>query len=201
MTEKSSELTVNDLYLLCKTLKKEGHGDKIVNIGYDSNCVYTTLGLYSKIKIIDNDVFIDEYDYYYHDRCGIKKENCVDNYLKKFGDVEMTEKTTEMIDKEIEKVTVKFDCVEDIIGRLALETGRKYLVHRELRTFNWFVNFMIFGARKEKAVDDFDLKFKNEYDNFRLNNTNTSDDLYKWACLYYIYCKTWQETDEYKRIM
>ena len=89
----------------------------------------------------------------------------------------MTEKTTEMIDKEIEKVTVKFDCVEDIIGRLALENGRKYLVHRELRTVNWFVGFMIFGARKEEAVDDFDLKFKNEYDNFRLNNTNTSERL------------------------
>lgn len=106
----------------------------------------------------------------------------------------MTEKTTEMIDKEIEKVTVKFDCVEDIIGRLALENGRKYFVHRELRTFNWFVNFMIFGARIKQAVDDFDLKFKNEYDNFRLNNTNTSDDLYKWACLYYIYLEMKKNT-------
>lgn len=111
----------------------------------------------------------------------------------------MTEKTTEMIDKEIEKVMNKFESVEDIIGRIADENGRHGLVHRELRTFTWFVAFMIFS--KVESEDDYDMKFKREYDNFRLgNDVSSADDLFKWACLYRIYNEKWYETDEYKHL-
>jgi len=116
------------------------------------------------------------------------------------GDGTMTGKTTEMIDEEIQKVMNQFECVEDIIGRLADEGGRNYLVHRELRSFTWFVTYMIF-AKEEELSDEFDLKFKKEYGNFCLNSDGDSAyDLYKWACLYWIYNKKWEETDEYKEL-
>ena len=112
----------------------------------------------------------------------------------------MTDKTIEMIDKEIKKVMNMFDSVEDIIGRIADENGRARLVHRELQTFTWFVSFMIF-SKVETINDEFDFKFKKEYSNFRLDDDCTSaDDLFKWACLYYIYNEKWYETDEYKKL-
>lgn len=112
----------------------------------------------------------------------------------------MSKKTTEMIDEEIQKVMNEFECVEDIIGRLADEGGRHYLVHRELRSFAWFVSFMIF-TKEEEISDEFDLKFKKEYGNFCLGSDGDSAyDLYKWACLYWIYNKEWEKTDEYKEL-
>ena len=114
--------------------------------------------------------------------------------------IKMTEKTTEMIDEEIAEVMNEFECVEEIIGRLADEGGRKYLVHRELRSFAWFVGFMIF-AKEEEISDYFNLKFKKEYDNFRTSSEGDSAyDLFKWACLYWIYNKEWEKTDEYKEL-
>lgn len=108
-------------------------------------------------------------------------------------------KTTEMIDEEIAEVMNKFDSVEEIIGRLADEGGRKYLVHRELRSFTWFVAYMIWGKLDE--LKGYDLEFKKEYDNFRTSNEGDSAyDLFKWACLYWIYNKRWQQTDEYKEL-
>ena len=86
MTEKSIKLTVNLLYLLCATLKKEGHGDKVVNVGYDSNYVYTNMGLYSELNIDENEVWIDEYDHY-DIHSGYRADNCVEDYLKKYGEV------------------------------------------------------------------------------------------------------------------
>lgn len=112
----------------------------------------------------------------------------------------MTEKTTEMIDKEITEVMNQFECVEDIIGRIAIKNGRHGLVHRELRTFTWFVGYMIFGRESDEVEDDFDTKFKKEYDNFRLGDNGDAYNLYKWACLYWIYDKKWEETDEYKEL-
>ena len=112
----------------------------------------------------------------------------------------MTVKTTEEIDKEIQQVMNQFDNVEDIIGQLAAESGRNRLVHRELRTFTWFVHFIIFSKAEENA-EDFDLKFKRTYDNFRLgDDIDNAYDLYKWACLYYIYNKEFEKTDEYKKL-
>lgn len=112
----------------------------------------------------------------------------------------MEVKTTEMIDKEIEEVEKQFNSVEEIIGRLACETGRHRLVHRELRTFTWFVGFMIF-SKTEPSNDDYDCKFKKAYDNFRLgDDTTDAEDLFKWACLYWIYNQNWFETDEYKKL-
>ena len=86
--EKSVKLTVDDLLLLCKTLKKQGHGHKVVYVGYDSNYVYTCMSLYSQIAIEDDCVWIDEYDWYYHDRKKIKDKNCIEMYLKNNGDGE-----------------------------------------------------------------------------------------------------------------
>lgn len=112
----------------------------------------------------------------------------------------MTVKTTEEIDKEIQQVMNKFDNVEDIIGQLAAESGRNKLVHRELRTFTGFVGFMIFSKAEENA-EDFDLKFKKTYDNFKLGKeVDNAYDLYKWACLYYIYNKEFEKTDESKEL-
>lgn len=108
-------------------------------------------------------------------------------------------KSTEIIDKEIENVKKQFDNVESIIGELACETGRHRLVHRELRTFTWFVGFMIF-SRAEEGASDYDLKFKKEYVNFRLGEGSDAEDLYKWACLYWIYCNNWFESEEYKKL-
>ena len=112
----------------------------------------------------------------------------------------MSAKTTEQIDKEIQEVMNKFENVECIIGQLAGENGRNRLVHRELRDFAWFVSFMIF-SKAEKGADDFDVKFKREYDNFRLGeDRDNAYDLYKWACLYWIYNKELEKTDEYKQL-
>ena len=106
-------------------------------------------------------------------------------------------KTTEEIDKEIEQVKEQFDSVEEIIGELAAENGRCRLVHRELRTFTWFVAFMIFSRAEEDGYES-DFKFKQEYDNFRLGNESSdAEDLFKWACLYYIY-NQWFEYREGK---
>ena len=105
----------------------------------------------------------------------------------------MTKKTTEMIDKEIQEVMNEFECVEEIIGRLADENGRQYLVHRELRDFTSFIAYMIWG--KLEKLEGYDLEFKKEYDNFRTSDVGDSAyDLYKWACLYWIYNKKWEET-------
>ena len=94
----------------------------------------------------------------------------------------------------------RFNNVEQIIGQLASESGRNHLVHRELRSFTWFVGMMIF-SRVSELADDFDKQFKKEYDNFRLGkNTDNADDLFKWACLYWIYNKEWEKTDEYKEV-
>lgn len=110
----------------------------------------------------------------------------------------MTEKTTEMIDKEIAEVMNQFESVEDIIGELANLKNRTYLVHRELRSFTWFVALMIWGKCSD---DEFDLNFKKEYDNFCTSSDGDSAyDLFKWACLYWIYNKRWQQTDEYKEL-
>ena len=111
----------------------------------------------------------------------------------------MTIKTTEEIDKEIEEVQNRFENVEEIIGQLAMEGGRHRLVHRELRSFTWFVGMMIFSKASE-LKDEFDSNFKKTYDNFRLGDGSDAEDLFKWACLYYIYNKKWEETDEYKEI-
>ena len=112
----------------------------------------------------------------------------------------MRVKTTEEIDKEIQQVMNQFDNVEEIIGQLAAESGRNRLVHRELRTFTWFVGFMIF-SRAEETIDDFDLRFKKTYNNFRLGDEiDNAYDLYKWACLYYIYNKEFEKTDEYNEL-
>lgn len=112
----------------------------------------------------------------------------------------MSAKTTEQIDKEIQDVMNKFENVECIIGQLAGENGRNRLVHRELRDFTWFVFFMIF-SNVEKDADDFGIRFKRKYDNFRLgDDTDNAYDLYKWACLYWIYNKEWEKTYEYKRL-
>ena len=111
----------------------------------------------------------------------------------------MTEKTTEMIDEEILMVMNKFECVEDIIGRLADENCRKYLVHRELRSFTYFIAYMIWGKLDE--LEGYDLEFKKEYNNFHTSDDGDSAyDLYKWACLYWIYNKKWEKTDEYKEL-
>ena len=48
------------------------------------------------------------------------------------------------------------ESVEEIIGEIADENGRHRLVHRELRTFTWFVSFMIFS--KIESEDDYDMK-------------------------------------------
>lgn len=104
----------------------------------------------------------------------------------------MTEKTTEEIDKEIEEVKNRFNSVEEIIGQLASESGRNHLVHRELRTFTWFVGMMIFSKISEIS-DEFDSNFKKTYDNFRLGEGSNADDLFKWACLYWIYNKEWEK--------
>ena len=110
-------------------------------------------------------------------------------------------KTTEEIDKEIEQVKEQFDSVEEIIGELAAENGRHRLVHRELRTFTWFVAFMIFSRAEEDGYES-DLKFKQEYGNFRLGNESSdAEDLFKWACLYWIYNKEFEKTDEYNELM
>ena len=112
----------------------------------------------------------------------------------------MIVKSTETIDKEIEIVKKQFGNVESIIGELACKTGRHRLVHRELRTFTWFVGFMIF-SRAEEGATNYDLGFKKEYDNFRLgDDTSDADDLLKWACLYWIYCNNWFESEEYKKL-
>ena len=111
----------------------------------------------------------------------------------------MTVKTTDEIDKEIEKVQNQFDNVEEIIGQIAMEMGRHRLVHRELRTFTWFVGMMIFSKISE-LNDEFDSNFKKTYDAFRLGEGSDADDLFKWACLYWIYNKEWEKTDEYKEI-
>ena len=105
----------------------------------------------------------------------------------------MTKKTTEMIDKEIQEVMNEFECVEEIIGRLADENGRQYLVHRELRDFTSFIAYMIWG--KLEKLEGYDLEFKKEYNDFRTSDVGDSAyDLYKWACLYWIYNKKWEET-------
>ena len=108
-------------------------------------------------------------------------------------------KTTEMIDDEIDTVKCMFGSVEEIIGELADENGRKYLVHRELRTFSWFVGYMIFAKWEE--LDGYELEFKKEYDSFRTSNEGDSaEDLFDWACLYWIYNEKWKQTDEYKKL-
>ena len=102
----------------------------------------------------------------------------------------MTEKTTETINKEIEQIQKEFNNVEEILGYTADKNGRKHLIHRELRTFSWFVNFMIFS----KEGDEFDNRFKREYNNFQLDkNVTSKEELFKWACLYYIYDKQWDK--------
>ena len=111
----------------------------------------------------------------------------------------MTVKTTEEIDKEIEEVKNQFNNVEEIIWQLANEGGRHRLVHRELRSFTWFVGMMIFSKISE-LNDEFDSNFKKTYDNFRLGDGSDADDLFKWACLYWIYNKEWEKTEEYKEI-
>ena len=112
----------------------------------------------------------------------------------------MIVKTTEQINEEIEEVKKQFNSVEEIIGRLACEMGRHRLVHRELRTFTWFVGFMIF-SRTEPNNEDYDCKFKKAYNNFKLDDDcSDADDLFKWACLYWIYNECWQQTDEYKKV-
>ena len=112
----------------------------------------------------------------------------------------MTEKTTEEIDKEIEEVKNRFNSVEEVIGQLASESGRNHLVHRELRSFTWFVGMMIFSKISEELDDEFVSNFKKTYDNFRLGEGSNADDLFKWACLYWIYNKEWEKTDEYKEV-
>lgn len=111
----------------------------------------------------------------------------------------MTVKTTDEIDKEIEEVKNRFNNVEEIIGQLASEGGRNHLVHRELRSFTGFVGMMIFSKHSE-INDEFDSNFKKTYDAFKLGEGSNADDLLKWACLYYIYNKEWEKTDEYKEI-
>lgn len=111
----------------------------------------------------------------------------------------MTIKTTEEINKEIGEVQNRFNNVEEIIGQLAMEGGRHRLVHRELRSFTWFVGMMIFSKISE-LNDEFDANFKKTYDAFKLGEGSDADDLFKWACLYWIYNKEWEKTDEYKKI-
>lgn len=111
----------------------------------------------------------------------------------------MTVKTTEMINIEINEVKKEYNNVESIIGELACKNNRHRLVHRELRTFDWFVSFMIF-SRAEEGATDYDMQFKQEYDNFTLNNDLDAEDLLDWACLYWIYCNNWFESEEYKKL-
>lgn len=111
----------------------------------------------------------------------------------------MTVKTNEMIHDEINEVKKEFANVEQIIGRVACEGGRHHLVYRELRSFTWFVGMMIFSKVAELS-DDFDKSFKKEYDNFCLTGDSDAEDLFEWACLYWIYNKKWEETDEYKEL-
>ena len=108
----------------------------------------------------------------------------------------MTELTKEEIDNEIKDVMNRFDSVESIIGKLADENGRAGVVHRELRDFTNFVGMMIF-ARPEQ-MSNYDNQFKNLYTNFYTSDDFDSEyDLYKWACLYWIYNKWWEENAEY----
>lgn len=106
------------------------------------------------------------------------------------------ELSSEEIDTEIKKVMTQFNSVESIIGKLADENGRTGVVHRELRDFNGFVHMMIF-ARPEQ-MSNYDNQFKNLYNNFHTSDDfDSTYDLHKWACLYWIYNKWWEENADY----
>ena len=49
MTE---ELTIKELHEILSKLIEEGHGDKEFQMYYDSECVYTTIPVGSKIRIL-----------------------------------------------------------------------------------------------------------------------------------------------------
>ncbi|AMK16310.1 hypothetical protein [Methanobrevibacter olleyae] len=101
----------------------------------------------------------------------------------------MIVKSKEEIDKEIEEVIEKFGTVENIIGCLAKKGGRACLVHRELSSFDEFVQWFIFS---DKSTFFLNIKFKKEYREAKIGNCdNTEGQLLRWAALYYIYDKNY----------
>ena len=108
----------------------------------------------------------------------------------------MNVKSRSEINNEISEVKKHYENVEEIIGYLADNGGRAHLVHRELRDFTAFVSMILFA--KPEQMSNHDIRFKREYSNFSVNSVygDTAEDLYNWACLYYIYYK-WYEDLEY----
>lgn len=108
----------------------------------------------------------------------------------------MKVKSREEINKEIAEVKKDYGSVEEIIGDIADQGGRAHLVHRELRDFTYFVSMILFA--KAEQMSNYDIRFKREYSNFSVNSVygDTSEDLYNWACLYYIYLKWYENLDE-----
>lgn len=96
----------------------------------------------------------------------------------------------EEIDNKLQDVP--FESVEEILGELACEGGRHCLVHRELRSFTFFVGWFIWG-KEEEYVDKWcpwNWDFKKEYGENFYAYTEAMDDaegLYRWACLYWIH--------------
>ena len=58
MTE---ELTIKELHEILSKLIEEGHGDKEFQMYYDSECVYTTIPVGSKIRILADGVRFTDY--------------------------------------------------------------------------------------------------------------------------------------------
>lgn len=103
----------------------------------------------------------------------------------------------EEINRKLDEI--KFENVESIIGELAAENGRAGLVHRELRDFNFFIAWFIWGKKGDDYEDLYDWDFKEDYDEFYAylgDYLDDADALYRWACLYYIHETQYCEWDD-----